>query len=156
DELTRLTSASTSEEFSPDGQYLSYVRENNLYVIELETQRERPLTSDGSATIINGRLDWVYQEEIYGRDNFKGYWWSPDSKKIAYLRFDESGLKPFPVADHVPIHPEVEYTNYPLAGEPNPQVRLGVVDVAGTRSTTWIDTSAYEQDFLIVGVGWTL
>src|SRR5215831_5369112 len=97
DELIRLGETATCEEFSPDGRFISFVRRNNLFVVDVETQHETALTTDGNDKVLNGRLDWVYQEEIYGRDNFKGYWWSPDSQKIAFLRFDESALKPFPV-----------------------------------------------------------
>jgi dipeptidyl-peptidase-4 len=158
DDTVRLTATATpevSEEFSPDGTMISFVRDNNLFVIDIETRREWALTSDGSEKILNGRLDWVYQEEIYGRDNFKGYWWSPDSKRIAYLRLDESALRPFPVTDHVPVHPEVESTNYPLAGDSNPRVQLGFVDAHGG-PVTWVNTAKYDSiDFLIVRVGWT-
>ena len=83
DRAIRLTSnpeEEVGEGFSPDGRMVSFVRENNLYVEDLSMQRrERALTRDGSAKILNGRLDWVYQEELYGRGNFGAYWWSPDS-----------------------------------------------------------------------------
>ena len=153
--LTTTASPEVGEEFSPDGKLVSFIRDYNLHVVDVDTQREWSLTGDGSVSTLNGRLDWVYQEEIYGRGNFKGYWWSPDSRRIVYLQIDESPLKPFPVTDHVPYHPEVEHTNYPLAGDPNPKVRLGVIDVLGG-ATTWIDTFKYESlDFLIVRAGWT-
>src|SRR5215217_6876477 len=94
DRAIRLTSnpeEEVSEEFSPDGRMVSFVRENNLYVEDLGMQRrERALTREGSAKNLNGRLDWVYQEELYGRGNFGAYWWSPDSTSIAFLRFDET------------------------------------------------------------------
>jgi dipeptidyl-peptidase-4 len=153
--LTTTASPEVGEEFSPNGAMVSFVRDSNLHVVDIETQREWALTADGNDKTLNGRLDWVYQEEIYGRGNFKGYWWSPDSSRIAYLRLDESALKGFPVIDHVPFSPEVETINYPLAGDPNPKVRLGVVNALGG-TTTWIDTFKYESiDFLIVRAGWT-
>ena len=158
DEVLRLTSSAApevGEEFSPNGKLVSFIRDNNIYVFDIESKREWALTGDGHALLLNGRLDWVYQEEIYGRGNFKGYWWSPDSSRISYLQLDESPLKEYPVTDHVPLHPEVERTNYPLAGDPNPRVRLGVVNALGG-ATTWVDTFKYESlDFLIVRVGWT-
>ncbi len=132
----RLTAAAASEvgeEFSPDGRLVSFIRDYNLYIVDVETLREWALTGDGNVRTLNGRLDWVYQEEIYGRGNFKGYWWSPDSNRIAYLRLDESPLKPYPVTDHIPYRPDLEVTNYPLAGDPNPKVRLGIVSVLGAR-----------------------
>jgi dipeptidyl-peptidase-4 len=153
--LTTSPSPEVGEEFSPDGKLVSFVRDNNLYVVDIETRREWALTGDSDEKKLNGRLDWVYQEEIYGRGNFKGYWWSPDSRRVAYLQLDESPLKEYPVTDHIPYHPELEKTNYPLAGDPNPKVRLGVVNVLGG-VTQWIDTFKYETgDFLIVRVGWT-
>src|SRR6185295_18468754 len=130
DRAIRLTSTpdeEVGEEFSPDGRMISFVRGNNLYVEDLGMQRrERALTSDGSAKILNGRLDWVYQEELYGRGNFGAYWWSPDSTTIAYLRIDESPVPDFTVVDHIPYDQKLEVTAYPQAGDPNPIVKLGV------------------------------
>lgn len=158
DTVVRLTSSpepEVGEEFSPDGKLISFVRNYNLYVLDIATQRERALTTDGNPELLNGWLDWVYQEEVYGRGNFKGYWWSPDSTKIAYLRLDESQVKEFTVVDHIPYRLELEVTNYPKAGDPNPQADLGIVNVSGGQ-TTWVDTSKYQSiEFLIVRVGWT-
>ena len=159
DRAIRLTSTpdeEVGEDFSPDGKMISFVRGNNLYVEDLSMQRrERALTSDGSAKILNGRLDWVYQEEIYGRGNFGAYWWSPDSTMITYLRFDENPVPEFTVVDHIPYDQRVEVTPYPKAGDPNPIVKLGIVNVIGG-ATRWIDTFKYEpEDFLISRVTWT-
>ncbi|HEX6732992.1 MAG TPA: S9 family peptidase [Pyrinomonadaceae bacterium] len=159
DRAIRLTSnpeEEIGEEFSPDGRMISFVRGNNLYVEDLSMQRrERALTTDGSAKILNGRLDWVYQEELYGRGNFGAYWWSPDSTMIAYLRFDENPVPEFTVVDHIPYHQTVEVTPYPKAGDPNPIVKLGVVNAIGG-STRWIDTFKYQpEDMLISRVTWT-
>jgi dipeptidyl-peptidase-4 len=100
--LTSNPDEEVGETFSPDGRMVSYVRGNNIYITDLAAQRERALTSDGSPKILNGRLDWVYQEELYGRGNFEGYWWSPDSTMIAYLRLDETPVHEFTVVDHIP------------------------------------------------------
>ena len=159
DRAIRLTSnpdEEVGEGFSPDGRMVSFVRGNNLYVEDLGMQRhERALTSDGSAKILNGRLDWVYQEELYGRGNFGAYWWSPDSTTIAYLRIDESPVPDFTVVDHIPYDQKLEVTAYPQAGDPNPIVKLGVVNAAGG-DTRWIDTFKYQpEDFLISRVTWT-
>ena len=159
DRAIRLTSnpeEEVGEGFSPDGRMVSFVRENNLYVEDLGMQRrERALTRDGSAKILNGRLDWVYQEELYGRGNFGAYWWSPDSTSIAFLRIDESPVPEFTVVDHIPYHQKLEVTAYPKAGDPNPIVKLGVVNAAGG-DIRWIDTFKYQpEDFLISRVTWT-
>ena len=159
DRAIRLTSTpepEVGEGFSPDGRMVSFVRENNLYVEDLSMQRrERALTRDGSAKILNGRLDWVYQEELYGRGNFGAYWWSPDSTTIAFLRFDETPVPEFTVVDHIPLYQNVEVTPYPKAGAPNPIVKLGVVNASGGE-IRWVDTFKYQPaDFLISRVTWT-
>jgi dipeptidyl-peptidase-4 len=159
DSALRLTSGpeeEVEEDFSPDGRMVSFVRNNNLYVVDLQTGRERALTSDGKPdSIFNGRLDWVYEEEVYGRGDKRGYWWSPDSTRLAYLRIDESPVSNFPVVDHIPRKQVVEETPYPLAGEPNPTVRLGIAPATGG-PTLWVDTSKYEPaDFLLVRVNWS-
>src|ERR1044071_8474782 len=159
DRAIRLTSTpeeEVGEEFSPDGRMIAFVRENNLYVEDLGMQRrERALTRDGSAKILNGRLDWVYQEELYGRGNFGAYWWSPDSTTLAFLRIDERPVPEFTVVDHIPYDQKVEVTPYPKAGDPNPIVKLGVVNAAGG-DIRWIDTFKYQPaDLLISRVTWT-
>ena len=153
--VTNNADEEVGETFSPDDRMLGYVRGNNIYVYDIAGQKERQLTTDGSPKILNGRLDWVYQEELYGRGNFEAYWWSPDSTKLAYLRIDESPVHEFTVVDHIPYPQTLEVTPYPQAGDPNPLVQLGVVNVAGG-ATRWIDTSKYQPaDFLIVRVSWT-
>jgi dipeptidyl-peptidase-4 len=159
DRAARLTSTpeeEVGEGFSPDGRMVSFIRGNNLYVEEVAMQRrERALTRDGNEKVLNGRLDWVYQEELYGRGNFGAYWWSPDSTKIAYLRIDEHPVPDFVVVDHIPYEQNVEATPYPKAGDPNPIVKLGVVNSAGGE-TRWVDTYKYQpEDLLLVRVGWT-
>jgi dipeptidyl-peptidase 4 len=158
DRAVRLTSnpeEETEEAFSPDGRMVSFIRTSNLYVEDLSMQRrERALTRDGGAEILNGRLDWVYQEELYGRGNFGAYWWSPDSTKIAFLQLDERRVPEFPVVDHIPVDQMLELNPYPKAGDPNPVVKLGVANAAGGE-VTWIDNSRYPpEDLLIVRVGW--
>ncbi|MDX6446169.1 MAG: dipeptidyl-peptidase 4 [Blastocatellia bacterium] len=158
DRATRLThnpEEEVGESFSPDGRMISFIRNNNLYVEDIASQREHALTQDGSAKILNGRLDWVYQEELYGRGNFGAYWWSPDSNRIAFLRIDETPVPDFPVVDQIPYEQNVENTPYPKAGDPNPIVKLGVVNAAGGE-VRWVDTYKYPaEDRLIVRVGWT-
>ena len=156
--LTRLTSAAGDEEeatFSPDGQRVAFLRDNDLFVVDANGTNERRLTSGGSKTLFNGKLDWVYQEEIYGRGIFKGYWWSPDSNSIAYIQLDSSKVKPYTVVDHIPYDPKLEVTDYPLAGDPNPVARLLVADVA-TSAQHEINLNEYRAaEPLVVSVGWT-
>lgn len=153
--VTNNPEEEVGETFSPDDHMLGFVRNNNIHIYDLGAERERRLTTDGSAKILNGRLDWVYQEELYGRGNFEAYWWSPDSTKLAYLRIDENPVHEFTVVDHIPYHQGLEVTPYPEAGDPNPTVQLGVINAAGG-ATRWVDTYKYQPaDFLIVRVTWT-
>ena len=158
DKAVRVTNnpeEEVGETFSPDDRMLGFVRNNNMYVYDLATQRERRLTTDGSPKVLNGRLDWVYQEELYGRGNFEAYWWSPDSTKLAYLRLDEKTVPEFTVVDHIPYDQGLEVTPYPKSGDPNPVVQLGIVNAAGG-ATRWVDTYKYQpSDLLIVRVTWT-
>ena len=87
----RLTSAAGAEEeptFSPNGRMVAFVRSNNLYVVDAGGRQERALTNDGATFLLNGKLDWLYQEEIYGRGRWRAYWWSPDSSQVAFLQLD--------------------------------------------------------------------
>lgn len=158
DSMTRLTSSPGEKEevmFSPDGRFVSFVRENNIYAVEVATQRERQLTTDGNANLQNGILDWVYQEEVYGRGNFRAYWWSPDSTRIAYLQLDERPVRHFAVVDHIPYQQNVESELYPKAGAPNPIAKLFTVSITGTAPKE-VSTESYSgADFLIVLVDWS-
>jgi len=154
--LTQEAGAELEPAFSPDGRRVAFVRHNNLVVTDVAaTPRERRLTSDGGPQILNGRLDWLYQEEIYGRGRFRAFWWSPDSSAVAFLRLDERPVPEYTVVDHLPYRPTLEVTDYPKAGDPNPLVSLGVARVEdGT--VTWVDQARYAKDeILIVNVGWT-
>lgn len=153
--VTNNPEEEVGETFSPNDRMLGFVRNNNIFVYDLATQRERRLTTDGSPTILNGRLNWVYQEELYGRGNFEAYWWSPDSSKLAYLRLDDNPVPEFTVVDHIPYEQTLEVERYPKAGDPNPLVQLGVVNAVGG-ATRWVDTYKYTpSDLLIVRVSWT-
>ncbi|MEO7971044.1 MAG: S9 family peptidase [bacterium] len=159
DKAVRITKNPNDEEvgetFSPDDKMIGFVRMNDMFVFDLARGTERRLTNGGGPKILNGRLDWVYQEELYGRGNFEAYWWSPDSKMLAYLRLDENPVHEFTVVDHIPYHQTVEETPYPQAGDPNPLVQLGVVNADGG-ATRWIDNSKYTPaDLLIVRVSWS-
>jgi dipeptidyl-peptidase-4 len=157
DTVTRLTSAPGVKdqlEFSPDGRLLAYLRDNNLYVADL-AGHERALTTDGTPQILNGRLDWVYEEEVFGRGRPRAYWWSPDSSRITFLQIDDHPVPLFPVVDHIPLGQVLEQTPYPRSGDPNPIVKIGVVRANGS-PVQWLDTSKYSgADHLIVEVGWT-
>jgi dipeptidyl-peptidase 4 len=132
---------------SPDGNYVAYTKNNNLYAADLNTQKEYQLTSDGSAVILNGYLSWVYMEEIVGRQsNYKGFWWSPDSKQIAYFRSDDSQVPVFTITDASGQHGLVETQYYPKVGDKNPEVKIGFVAPTGG-ATVWADFNAKDDQY---------
>ncbi len=125
---TLVQSPETEEyaEASPDGRFVAFVRKSDLYLVGVETAKVVRLTQNGSDTLLNGKLDWVYEEELASRSG-QGFVWSPDSRQIAYLQLDQSRVPTFPIVDFLPVRNEVEWERYPKAGAPNAVVRLGVV-----------------------------
>jgi dipeptidyl-peptidase-4 len=150
---TRLTNNKDEEKnptFSPDSSYIAYTRNNNLYTYNLGTSKETQLTSDGNATTLNGYASWVYFEEIFGRPTrYRAFWWSPDSKKLAYMRFDESMVPMFPIYVSEGQHGSIEQTRYPKAGDKNPEVKVGVVNPDGG-ATVWADFNEKDDQYF----GW--
>src|SRR6185369_15107542 len=134
--LTSTGAEETSASFSPNGQRVAYVRGHDLYFFDLDTNREDRITYDGSETLLNGTLSWIYWEEVFGRRDI-GYWWAPDSQAIAYLQSDESQVDLAYFTDIAPFPPRVIRQRYARAGGANPRVRLGVVELA-TPGTRWI------------------
>jgi dipeptidyl-peptidase-4 len=149
--ITDTAEEEKSIKFSPDGKKISFVRENNIYIYDLDNKKEMPLTADGSENLLNGTLSWVYWEEVFGRHDI-AYWWSGDSKAIAYLQTDESMVSLMHYVDFKPWVPDVIIQRYPKAGGENPQVKAGIVELK-TRKTTWvqIDTASYEY---LVRINW--
>ncbi|NCO69654.1 MAG: hypothetical protein GW878_03915, partial [Acidobacteria bacterium] len=105
--LTTTPESSDDARISPDGTMVAFVRSNDLWVVDLASGRETRLSEGGSLDHINGRLDWVYQEEIAGRSSH-GFEWSPDSKRIAYITLDEADVPRFPLVDFMPVETTVE------------------------------------------------
>jgi dipeptidyl-peptidase 4 len=149
--LTKTESEEKSVSFSPDDASLAFVRDNDLYVYDIKENKERRLTLDGSETTLNGTLSWVYWEEVFGRHD-EGYWWSKDSKAIAYLQTDESPVSVSVYSDFKPWQPRVIKQRYPKAGEPNPRVRVGIVGINDAK-TTWVDLNKDSYEY-VVRVGW--
>lgn len=148
--LRRLTATGAEEEepaFSPDGSKLAFIRGYDLHMIDLASGKETALTAGGDENrILNGITDWVYWEELWGRDS-TGFWWSPDGTRIAYYQFDEEPVAAYPLVDVSGQYPEVKWQKYPKAGTDNPRVRIGVLDL-GSRETTWLDTGPDPTEYL--------
>ena len=130
--------------FSPDGRQVAYVRANDLYVADVTSGRERRLTRGGTDLVTHGVAEFIAQEEM-GR--FEGYFWSPDSRALAYTEVDQSGLEKFVIAD--PTHPEQPASTfpYPRPGQGNAKVRLGIIAATGGR-TTWVRWDAEKYPYL--------
>ena len=136
--------------YSPDSTKLAFTRDNDLYVVDVASGKETRLTFDGSDVILNGYASWVYYEEILGRSTrYKAFWWSPDSRKIGFYRFDNTEVPMFPIysafanpsaaasqsqsprVTDLGIGGSLSETRYPKCGQTNPQVRIGIVDITG-------------------------
>ncbi len=133
--------------FSPDGRRVGFVREHNIYVTDLASGTETAVTSDGNENIINGTSDWVYEEELDLRDAFR---WSPDGRRIAFWRLDQSAIRPFYLVNADSLYPQLVPVRYPKAGTPNSQVRIGVAEFA-TGRTTWIDLGS-DRDIYVAAM----
>jgi dipeptidyl-peptidase 4 len=132
---------------SPNGKYAAYTRKNNLYVTELATNKETVITTDGKDGILNGYASWIYYEEIIGRpSHYKAFWWSPDSKSIAYMRFDETVVPIFPIYVADGQHGYLEKTRYPKAGDTNPEVKIGISTITDPK-TTWADFDEHKDQY---------
>ena len=145
--LTSTPTEETSASFSPNGRRVAYVRANNLYFYDLDANRETQITRDGSETLLNGTLSWVYWEEVFGRRDI-GYWWAPDSQAIAYLQSDDSEVDLTYFVDFVPFSPRVVKQRYARAGRANPRVRLGITEL-GHDGTTWIQVNDKPFEYIV-------
>ncbi|MGQ9897007.1 MAG: DPP IV N-terminal domain-containing protein [Acidobacteriota bacterium] len=159
DRAQRLTTspgkAEEEYDFSPDGWHVSFVRDNDLYLLDLTVTppAERRLTQDGATSVFNGILDWVYEEEVYGRGKRRGYWWNASGTLLAYLRLDDTAVPLHVLTDDASFRQRVEQTHYPQAGDPNPLVSLHVVTCEG--ETSEVDLQAYPaEDRIVTRVGW--
>lgn len=138
--LAVLAVALANLTYSPDGSKMAYTVDNDLYVKDAATQVETRLTFDGSETILNGYASWLYYEEILGRSsNYKAFWWSPDSRKIAFYRFDDSNVDLFPIFSAAGQKGSLKMTRYPKAGRPNPMVKIGMIDLSNPSVIVWAD-----------------
>lgn len=137
------------EVLSPDYKYRAFSRDFNLYLKDLEG-KETALTTSGSQDLRNGFPDWVYPEEL---GQYDAFWWSPDSKKIAYMQFDESPVAKYPIVHDVTTTPLLELQSYPKAGANNPLIRFFIVEIE-TKKTVRVDTGDDLNVYLFRG-RWT-
>ncbi len=137
--------------FSPQGDRIAYVREQNIYVERVRDGKITALTRDGSRTTINGTFDWVYEEEFGLRDGFR---WSPDGKRIAYWQLDASGIRDFLLINNTDsLYSFTKPVQYPKAGTTNAAVRVGVVDAGGGR-TRWMALPGAPRAIYLARMEW--
>lgn len=138
--------------FSPNGEYISFIHEHGLAVVPLRTpgtptEMAAPAPNN---TTLNGEVDWVYEEELDTRSN---YFWSPDSRNIAFLQMMEQNVPRYPITDWIPVHAFVDEQRYPQPGDENPEVRVGVVSAKGGK-TSWVHIPVEEGLDYIPRFGW--
>ena len=137
--------------FSPDATKVAFMRDNNLFIKDLKTGEEKQFTNDGLYNhIINGAPDWVYEEEF---SFSQGFYWSPDSKKIAFMKFDESNVREFQMEEFDGLYPDWYSFKYPKAGEDNSIVEIYVYDLESGK-TVKMDTGK-ETDIYLPRIAWT-
>ena len=135
---------------SPDGTKVGFVRNHNLFIADLESGKETPLTKDGNENILYGEFDWVYEEEFAISD---GWQWSPDGEKIAFWKFDQTHVKEFYLVDEMTNYNKISALKYPKTGEKNSIVKIGIVEIK-TGKLTWMDIGDNE-DIYIPRIFWT-
>lgn len=146
-QVTNDTFKKFNPTLSPDNNYVAYTKGNDLYTINLATMQETRITNDGSDVILNGYASWVYTEEILGRrSTYRSFWWSPDSKRIAFFRTDDSPVPVFTITDGNGLHGYVEKERYPKVGDPNPEVKIGIVSPGGG-NIVWADFNPKDDQY---------
>jgi len=138
--------------FSPNGDFISFVRDHGLVVTRLRDPGAptTALAPAPNSSTINGEVDWVYEEELATRSN---YFWSPDSKSLAFLQMSETDVPQYPIEDWLPTHARVEMQRYPQPGDSNPDVRVGVVGAQGGK-TVWVKLPIRPGQDYVPRFGW--
>lgn len=148
--LEQNSSSIQNAKISPDGKHIGYVINNNLYIADLATGKSKALTTDGNSDILNGVFDWVHEEEFHSANAWR---WSPDGKKIAFWRLDQTDVKSFIYnLDQLPQYNVAHSIKYPKVGEKNSIVRIGIVDIKSGK-TNWMDLGK-EKDIYIPRIKW--
>ena len=149
DQLTSTVEAERDAKLSPGSRFVSFRRQHDLYTLEISSGKLTRLTRDGSDTLLNAELDWVYPEEL---EIGTAHWWSPDGKFIAFLQLDISREPVFPQVDALALRARFEPERYPQAGDPNADARVGIVPAAGGE-TRWLDLGE-TRDNLLARLAW--
>lgn len=147
EQLTKTPEPERNPTLSPDKSFVAFTRANDFYTIRLSDKKEFRHTADGNDTILNGYASWVYMEEILGRaTQYRAFWWSPDSKKLVFFRFNEGQVPIFNIVGETGQHGYTEATRYPKPGEKNPEVKVGFVPADGG-AVVWADFREKDDQF---------
>ena len=149
-QLTATAFAERDPKLSPDAKMVSYRQDHDLYTLHIGSGKITRLTTDGTPTRMNAKLDWVYPEEL---EIGTAHWWSPDNRWIAYLQFEVNDVSVYSHVDYSRIEGQAEPERYPKAGSKGSTVRFGVVPASGGK-TRWIDIGGSEQ-YLFARFNWT-
>ena len=154
--ITKDEAVHINAKMSPNGRRIAYVKNDDLYVADEKGGHEVRLTDTATKTLYNGRFGWVYEEELELHD---GWEWSPDGKQIAYFQIDELDVPQVLIPNYDDLHMKPIETRYPKAGDPNPRVKIGVINVADAPAgtvppTRWMDIGA-DTDIYIARMQWT-
>lgn len=155
---TRLTSDAEEKEdatFSPSGDEVAFVKKNNIYVVEIGSGAVKQLTTDGNEDVMNGKLDWVYEEELANRATGRAYEWSPDGKKIAYLRLDDAPVPKYPLTSYLSTHVALTFERFPQSGDPNPVPSLHFVALDKNEAKSWSQPANSSIEYFGPSFSWT-
>ncbi len=146
-QLTNDDVEESNPTLSPDGNYVAFTKLNNLYTVGVNDAKITQLTFDGSNVILNGYASWVYMEEILGRaSQYRSFWWSPDSKHLAFFRSDDSKVPTYTLTDAIGQHGYVDEIRYPKVGDANPEVKVGIVTPNGG-TIVWADFNEKDDQY---------
>ncbi len=148
-QLTRDADEERDPRFSPNGKRIAFLKNHNLWVLNLKNGKAKQVTTCGKKHVMVGQFDWVYEEEFGIRT---GFFWSPDGKRLSFFLVDERPEPIFPIVNFMPTHNTVEQERYPLAGDRNGLVKIGVVEI-GKAKTIWMDVGP-ETDQYIPRIQW--
>jgi dipeptidyl-peptidase-4 len=146
------TGSGDDPKFSPDGHAVSFIRKHGLSLVHTGSGGDEPyaVAAAPNNSTLNGQVDWVYEEELDVRSN---YFWSPDSAHLAFLQMNETDVPEYPITDWIPVHATVEKQRYPQPGDPNPEVRVGVVGTAGGH-ISWVRLPVRAGEDYVPRFGW--
>ena len=153
--LIKETAPLEDATFSPEGGRIAFVELNNIFTLDLKTGAREKLTNDGNEDVMNGKLDWVYEEELANRATGRAYEWSPDGRKIAYLRLDDAPVPRYPLTHYLSDHVQLTEERFPQSGDPNPSPSFHVVSVEGGAHPSWTWAAPKSVEYFGPSFSWT-